>query len=56
MKMNKTAYEIYKYIANIFYSKAPKDVMFRYEWGERGIAENILSWIWHNYIEENKDV
>ena len=54
--MNKTAYEIYKYIENISYSKAPKDVAFRYHYGSKGVIDNILEWIWYNYIEENEDV
>ena len=56
MKMNKTAYEIYKYIENISYSKAPKDVAFRYHYGSKGVIDNILEWIWYNYIEENENV
>ena len=54
----KTAKDIYNYVQHIFYSKAPKDVMFRYNQGERGIAKNILNWIWTTYIEpkENRDV
>ena len=43
--------DVYDYIEKVFYSKAPKDVMFRYNWGERGIAEKILSYIWNTYIE-----
>jgi len=56
MKMNKTAYEIYKYIENAFYSKAPIDVVFRLNHGTKGVVEDILNWIWYNYIEENEDV
>ena len=50
------AQEIYNYIFNISYSKAPKDVAFRYHYGSKGVIDNILEWIWYNYIEDKKNI
>ena len=52
-----TAKQIYNYVYHMWYSKAPKDVAFRYHWGAKGVIDNILQWIWAAYIEpeENRD-
>ena len=45
------AKDIYDFIFNAYYSRAPKQVVFRLTQGERGIQNQILDYIWETYVE-----